>query len=84
MAGSPRSERLARMAPASMTEKPAATVVFFSRAIRTLNSGGITARTAWGRTTRLRVCPKSRPMARAASAWPIGTVLIPDRIVSAM
>ena len=70
------------MPPASTTENPAATVVFLISAICTLVSGGTTARTACGRITSVRLCPKPNPRARAASAWPAGTVVIPDRTVS--
>ena len=72
-----------RIAPASATEKPAAIVVFFSSAISVLTSGGTTD------AQRLRqddhadsVWPNVRPSARAASAWPSGTVLMPERTTS--
>ena len=40
------------------------------------------ARKAWGRTTSRIEPAKVRPMERAASAWPSGTELMPDRIAS--
>lgn len=39
-------------------------------------------RNACGRMTRRAAGAKERPIARAASAWPIGTVLTPERIAS--
>ena len=57
-------------------------VVFFDSAMRTLPSGAITARPACGRTMIRRVCAKVSPIARAASAWPAGTVLMPERSAS--
>ena len=42
----------------------------------------MTARNACGSTMIHRVWVKLSPMARAASAWPSGTVLIPDRSTS--
>ena len=65
-----------------MTPKTAVTVVFFSSAICTLANGGTDARTACGSTTLRITSVKGSPMARAASAWPTGTALIPDRIAS--
>ena len=53
--------------------------MFFSSAICTLVSGGTTARTAWGSTISVRVWVNPKPRARAASAWPSGTVLMPPR-----
>ena len=65
-----------------MTPKTPATEVFLSSAIRALASGGTEARKAWGSTTS-RITPlKGRPIARAASAWPSGTALTPERIAS--
>ena len=56
----------------------------WSSAMKTLISGGTDMRNACGRTTSETVCPNPRPMLRAASAWPIGTPLIPERMASAM
>ncbi len=67
---------------ASATPIAAATVVFFVNAISTLVSGPTAARKACGSTTRPSTWEKPRPMARAASAWPTGTVLMPARIAS--
>jgi hypothetical protein len=75
------SRRLA--AKSSNTKKPPATEVFFVRAIVTLMSGGTTERTACGMTTFAAVCAKVSPTDRAASAWPVGTELTPDRMASA-
>ena len=50
---------------------------------RTFIIGGMTERVACGSTTSLITWPNVRPSARAASAWPTGTVLMPDRMVSA-
>ncbi len=62
--------------------KAAATEVFLSSAIWTLVSGGTAARMAWGRIT-VRIEPTNvRPMVRAASAWPSGTALMPERNAS--
>ena len=65
-----------------MTEKPAAMDVFFTMAMRTLPSGGMTVRNAWGSTISRSDWPNVRPIARAASAWPGVTPLIPERIAS--
>ena len=67
---------------ASATPKTPATVVFFSSAICTLASGGTDARNAWGSTTWVITPPKGSPIARAASAWPSGTALMPERSAS--
>ena len=67
---------------ASATPMLAAMVVFFVSAISTLASGAITARIAWGSTTSVNTCRKDSPIARAASACPVGTVLMPDRTAS--
>lgn len=55
---------------------------FFVRAMKMLLSGGITERVACGRTTSRRVCGNDMPIERAASAWPSGTVLMPERTAS--
>ncbi len=47
-------------------------------------TGGITDRNACGRTTVLRVWPKFMPRLRAASPWPLGTVLMLERSTSQM
>ena len=78
------SDSTLRIRPASATENPAAIVVFFSSAISVLISGGTTERTACGSTTWVSVWPKVSPSARAASAWPSGTVLMPERTTSQM
>ena len=67
---------------ASVTPKMPQTVVFFSSAIWTLASGGHVARNAWGRITWRIEPPNGSPIARAASAWPSGTALTPERIAS--
>ncbi len=67
---------------ASSTPKTAATVVFLSSAIRMLASGGTDARNACGSTTWVITPPNGRPIARAASAWPSGTALTPERSAS--
>ena len=48
----------------------------------TLASGGTDARKAWGSTTWLIDCANVSPTARAASACPRDTELMPDRIAS--
>ena len=53
-----------------------------SSAIWTLASGGTEARNACGSTTWRITPPKVSPIARAASAWPSGTALMPERIAS--
>ena len=55
---------------------------FFTMAISTLPSGGTTLRNAWGSTTNCSDWPNVSPMARAASAWPVETALIPLRTAS--
>ncbi len=57
--------------------------VFLVSAMTTLISGGMTVRTACGRITDPSVCENVSPMLRAASAWPTGTLLMPERIASA-
>ena len=57
-------------------------MVFLSSAICTLASGGTEARNACGSTTSRMAAAKGRPIARAASAWPSGTALTPDRRAS--
>ena len=69
-------------AVASMRPKAAATEVFFSSAMFTLASGGTTARKDCGRITWRIESPKVMPIARAASAWPRGTALMPERTAS--
>ena len=67
---------------ASATLAAAATVVFFTRAISTLPSGATAPRKACGRMISQAAGRKDRPMDRAASAWPSGTVFTPDLIAS--
>ena len=67
---------------ASATPIAEATVVFLVSAISTEPSGAITARIACGSTTMPSTWVNVRPIALAASAWPGGTVLMPDRIAS--
>src|SRR5699024_1331832 len=55
---------------------------FLIIAIMTLPSGGMTVRQACGRITVASVWPKVSPRARAASACPVGTALIPLRTAS--
>ena len=72
------------MRPASATENPAAMVVFLTIAISVDISGGTALRYACGSTTSRSVWPKVIPTARAASACPASTVLIPERSTSQM
>lgn len=51
-------------------------------AMITLPSGGTTVRSAWGRTMLPRDWVKVRPTARAASACPADTELMPLRTAS--
>ncbi len=51
-------------------------------AMMTLPSGGITDRRACGMTTLPNDWPNVRPTARAASACPAGTALMPDLTAS--
>ena len=51
-------------------------------AMITLPSGGTTVRSACGSTTKRRLWVKSRPIDRAASAWPAETELMPARTAS--
>ena len=67
---------------ASATPNTAATEVFLISAICTLASGGSEARNAWGSTTWVITPANGSPIARAASAWPSGTALTPDRSAS--
>ena len=63
--------------------KAAATEVFLSSAICTLRSAAAPRPAiAWGRITRRMASEKVSPMARAASAWPSGTALMPERKAS--
>ena len=43
--------------------------VSFCSPMKSLRSGGITRRTAWGRMTRRSVCARVRPSERAAASW---------------
>ena len=61
------------------TDAAAATVEFFSNAISVLPRGATEPRNACGRMICVADCMKPNPSARAASAWPIGTVLMPER-----
>ena len=54
-------------------------MVFLVRAISVLPSGVIAPRKACGSTTSRRLWVKVSPTDRAASAWPVGTVLMPLR-----
>ena len=65
-----------------MTPKAPATVVFFSSAICTLARGGTEARNGLGQHDLAHHARNGSPMARAASAWPSGTALMPDRSAS--
>ena len=58
------------------------TAEFLNIAMITLPSGGTEVRNAWGRTTWRSDWVKVRPIARAASAWPAGTELMPARSAS--
>ena len=60
----------------------AATVEFFSSAMSVLPNGAIAPRNACGRMTRLAAGMNDRPIARAASACPSGTVFTPERMAS--
>lgn len=66
---------------ASATPITEAIVVFFVSAIRTLPSGAITARNAWGGSTISRRfwMNVSPPSDRPASDCPTWTVLMPER-----
>ena len=55
---------------------------FLTMAMITLPSGGTTLRSAWGSTTNRSDWPNVSPMARAASAWPAETALMPLRTAS--
>ena len=76
-------ERRCATETSTKTKKPIATDEFLMRAITTLMSGGSTLRNACGSTTRPIVWLKVRPIEREASAWPIGTELMPERTASA-
>ena len=52
---------------------------FFSNAINVLPRGATEPRNACGRMICVADCMKLRPSARDASAWPSGTVLMPER-----
>src|SRR3954447_8298585 len=69
-------------AVASMRPNAAAIEVFLTSAIITLASGGTTARTRRGGTTVVIDLVNVSPMAREASACPIGTEFTPERIAS--
>ena len=61
----------------------ATTVVFLVSAMSTLPNGAMAPRNACGRITWVRERPNGSPIARAASACPAGTVLMPLRSASA-
>ena len=61
------------------TDAAAATVEFFSNAMSVLPNGATEPRNACGRMIWVADCMKFNPNARQASAWPRGTVLMPDR-----
>jgi hypothetical protein len=67
---------------ASATPMMPAIVEFLHSAIRTLPSGATTARPACGRMMIRSVWANVSPIARAASACPAGTVLMPERTAS--
>ena len=67
---------------ASATPIADAIVVFLVSAISTEPSGAMTARKACGSRTIRRFWPNVSPSDRAASAWPSGIVLTPERTVS--
>ncbi len=70
-------------AVASSRPNAAPTEVFLSSAISTLARGGTDGPERLGEDhLRASTWPKVRPMARAASACPSGTALMPDRIAS--
>ena len=56
--------------------------VSFCSEMKSLSSGGMTVRTAWGKTTRRIVEYWVRPSERAARIWPWGTELSPARKTS--
>ena len=56
--------------------------MFLASAMKTLAIGGTTRRNAWGRITWVIVRLKGMPTARAASACPTGTPLMPERSAS--
>ena len=53
--------------------------VSFWRPMKSLSSGGITRRTAWGRTTWRSDWNRERPSERAAASWLGWTESIPAR-----
>ena len=67
---------------ASATDAAAATVEFLVRAMSTLPSGATDPRNACGRMISRAAGQNDSPIARAASAWPTGTVLTPERSAS--
>ncbi len=67
---------------ASAMPKPAASDVFLVRAMKHAGQGGTTQRNAWGSRTCVIVMPKGMPIERAASAWPSGMPLTPERMAS--
>ena len=56
--------------------------VSFCRPMKSLSSGGITRRTACGRTTNRRPCHRERPSDRAAASWLGCTDSMPARYTS--
>lgn len=67
-----------------MTLNAPAMAEFLASAISVEPTGAITDRNACGSTTAERVWPKVIPRLRAASPWPRGTVLMPERSASQM
>ena len=52
------------------------------RAMKSLPTAGMTILNACGRTMRRCVCQPLRPIAQAASFWPLGTAWMPARKTS--
>ena len=55
------------------------TDVSLNSAMKSLVTGGITIRTAWGMITRRKAIARDIPRARAASIWPGGIACSPAR-----
>ncbi len=66
----------------SMTPSTETSAVSFCSETKSLRRGGMTVRTAWGRTTRRIVDVGVSPSERAARSWPWGTELMPARNTS--
>ena len=72
------------MKNSSLTEITLSTLESLILTTNSLPMEGMMLRTACGRTTCTMLCQCVMPMAQAASFWPLGTLMMPPRTISAM